>query len=61
MIQMFVGIRLFLEIRITIQKIRIPPSRSQMAKKIRLPRVGFGPPLIYRQRVARPGGKLVGG
>ena len=37
MILIFVGIRLVLEIQITIQKIRIPPSGSKMAKKIWIP------------------------
>ena len=35
-IQIFIWIRLFLKIRIIIQKIRIPPSGSQMTKKIRI-------------------------
>ena len=36
-IRIFIWIRLFLKIRIIIQKIRIPPSGSQMTKKIRIP------------------------
>ena len=36
-IQIFIWIRLFLKIRIIIQKIQIPPSGSQMTKKIWIP------------------------
>ena len=36
-IRIFIWIRLFLKIRIIIQKIRIPPSGSQITKKIRIP------------------------
>ena len=36
-IRIFIGIQLFVKIRITVQKIRIPPSGSQMTKKIQIP------------------------
>ena len=39
-IQIFIGIRLFVKIRIIIQKIWIPPSGSQITDKIRIPTPG---------------------